>query len=786
MASPFPVTLPASSTRKVASDAIQIKTTRPGGSSSEQGAATGTGHQKKRSPTILPQAGEPNVLITSALPYVNNVPHLGNIIGSTLSADAYARYSRTRGRNTLYICGTDEYGTASETQALKEGVTPQQLVDKYHVLHAQVYEWFNIGFDHFGRTSAPAQTTISQSIFLKLYHNGFLEEKSVRQLWCPSDERFLADRYVEGICPKCAYDDARGDQCDKCGQLLDAVDLIEPRCKTCSTTPVQRDSKHLFLRIDTLQPETEAWARDAAAKGGWSANSRYITDSWFKEGLRPFSLTRDLKWGVPVPVEGFQDKVLYVWFDAPIGYPSITAEYTEQWDQWWNDPDNVRLFQFMGKDNVRFHTVIFPSCLIGTRDPWTKIHHISTTDYLQYESGKFSKSRNIGVFGDKAGTIGVPADVWRFYLLANRPETGDSLFSWSDFVARNNNELLANLGNFVNRVLKFLVARYDGVLPPIPEGLGLQAGPTPLAPASADAKELISTFVRDINDLLSSYATSMDAVRLRLGLQTAMQVSARGNLFLSEMRLDNSLFSEQRPQCDAAMLLAVNLIYVLSAVFQPFMPGTCDSICVQLDAPPRLLPVEDRGVVDADKQQEVVAEKGPLRAAFALDLLPGHKVGKPAHLFTRIDPKKEEEWRAMFGGSGDAAAATAADASKVAPAGAGMSKKAAAKAAKAAKKAGGAGSAGGGTAAPKVKNPTPEYTALEEQVKEQGDVVRKTKEAAKKGGASSTEAKAGAESASVDIDGAVSKLLTLKTELSALSDKLAALEVQEEPAPAAQ
>ena len=723
MASPFPVTLAPSTARCIASDDVLIKTTRPDPKAAQR-------------PTILPQSGQNNVLITSALPYVNNVPHLGNIIGSTLSADAYARYSRTRGRNTLYICGTDEYGTASETQALKEGITPQELVDKYHALHAQVYQWFNIGFDHFGRTTTPAQTEIAQKIFLKLHDNGFLEERKVSQLYCPKDERFLADRYVEGICPKCAYDDARGDQCDKCGNLLDATDLIKPRCKTCSSTPILKDTSHMYLKIDELQPETQAWADEAARRGGWSANSRYITNSWFTEGLKPFSLTRDLKWGVPCPIKGLEDKVLYVWFDAPIGYPSITANYSSEWEKWWKDPDNVRLFQFMGKDNVRFHTVIFPSCLIGTREKWTKLHHISTSDYLQYESGKFSKSRNIGVFGDKAGTIGVASDVWRFYLLANRPESGDSLFSWKEFIARNNNELLANLGNLVNRVLKFLTAKYDGTVPAIPDGMGLRAGPAPLDVDKASDTPY-ARLIRDINDLLSVYATSMDAVRLRLGLQTAMQISGRGNLFLSEAGLDNSLFDNRRAECDATMLLAVNLIYVLSAVFHPFMPQTSDAICQQLNAPPRLLPVEDRGIVDADKQQEAAASKGPLQTFFALDLLPGHKIGKPAHLFKQIDAKKEDEWRKMFGGEQDAKAASEAD-NKPA-----MSKSAAAKAAKAARKA----------AEPKVKNPTPEYTALEADVKSQGEVVRRLKEDNKKGTATVDEETVSKE---------VAKLLQLK------------------------
>lgn len=340
MASPFPAHLPPSEGRKLSttSNELLMKTTQ----------ATADAGVK-----ILPKQNEPNILVTSALPYVNNVPHLGNIIGSTLSADVYARYSRSRNRNTLYICGTDEYGTATETKALEDGVSPQQLCDKYHALHAQVYKWFQIGFDHFGRTTTPAQTEICQDVFLKLLKNGYMEKRTMTQLFCERCERFLADRYVEGICPRCGYEDARGDQCDKCGQLLDAIELLEPRCKVCSTRPVPRESPHIFIRMDNLQPRVEEWARKQAVTGGWSSNGRTITESWFKEGLRPFSLTRDLKWGVKVPkVEGTEDvadKVFYVWFDAPIGYPSITANYTPDWQQWWKNPDNVKLYQFMGK-----------------------------------------------------------------------------------------------------------------------------------------------------------------------------------------------------------------------------------------------------------------------------------------------------------------------------------------------------------------------------------------------------------------------------------------------------
>ncbi|KAJ1886926.1 methionine--tRNA ligase mes1, partial [Kickxella alabastrina] len=314
-----------------------------------------------RSKIVLPEAGAKNVLITSALPYVNNVPHLGNVIGSTLSADAFARYSRVRGNNTLYICGTDEYGTATETKALEEGISCRELCDKYHAIHKQVYDWFDLSFNYFGRSSTEKQTEIVQNVFLKCYENGVISEREVTQLYCESCSRFLADRYVEGICPVCRFEDARGDQCDSCGSLINAAELIEPRCKLDGNRPVLRDSKHLFLDLDGLQPQCEAFVAKASSEGKWSSNGVAITQNWLREGLRPRSITRDLKWGVPVPLAGYEDKVFYVWFDACIGYPSITANYTPEWECWWKNPDNVKLYQFMGKDNVPFHTVIFPS-----------------------------------------------------------------------------------------------------------------------------------------------------------------------------------------------------------------------------------------------------------------------------------------------------------------------------------------------------------------------------------------------------------------------------------------
>lgn len=365
-----------------------------------------------------------NILITSALPYVNNVPHLGNIIGAVLSADVFARYCRLRGHNTLYICGTDEYGTATETKAIEEGVTPKEICDKYHKLHAEVYDWFHIGFDYFGRTTTANQTKICQDIFWNLHKNGFIIEDSVEQLHCGPCDRFLADRFVGGTCPFCKYDDAGGDQCDKCGKLINAPELINAWCKTCKAKPSLKSSNHLFIDLPKLQPEIEGWFKESteASNSSWTQTAKVIAGAWLKEGLKPRCITRDLKWGTPVPLEGYTDKVFYVWFDACIGYLSITNCYVDEWEKWWKDPENVELYQFMAKDNVPFHGIIMPANCLGAKGNYTIVKHLHGIEYLNYEDRKFSKRNGIGVFGNDAKDTGIPADIWRFYLLFIRPE----------------------------------------------------------------------------------------------------------------------------------------------------------------------------------------------------------------------------------------------------------------------------------------------------------------------------------------------------------------------------
>lgn len=565
---------------------------------------------------ILPEEGKRNILITSALPYVNNVPHLGNIIGSVLSADSFSRYCKARPNvNALYICGTDEYGTATETAALSAGITCQELTDKFYKIHKEIYDWFNIAFDKWGRTPTPEQTEIAQDIFLKLHKNGFLEEQTSIQPYCEKHESFLADRFVEGTCPLCGYEDARGDQCDKCGQLLDPAQLIKPRCKIDGATPVLRDTKHVYLLLDKLSDDIDKWAQQAMTDGAWSTNGVNITKSWLKQGLHPRAITRDLKWGTPVPLAGYEKKVMYVWFDACIGYPSITATYTKEWEKWWKNPEKVQLYQFMGKDNVPFHSVVFPGSQIGTGEKWTQAHHISTTDYLTYEGGKFSKSRSIGVFGDSAKLSGVSSDVFRWYLLKQRPESNDTDFEWSLLIDANNNELKNNLGNLCNRVTVFLSKKFESTIPDY----------TKYAHTPA-----ITQWITDVNTLLTEYNENFTAVKIRSATAIAMRIASLGNELLQHNTLDNKTF-EQEPEKIAGILgLASNLLVLLAAIFRPFIPVSSDSIAAQLGVASDSIQIPDTWTGDL--------------------LKPGHKLGTPARLFEPIDVKMSEVWKEQFGG----------------------------------------------------------------------------------------------------------------------------------------
>ncbi|KGE73144.1 methionine--tRNA ligase [Spirochaeta lutea] len=505
-------------------------------------------------------------LVTSALPYVNNIPHLGNLI-QVLSADVFARYCRQMGYETLYVCGTDEYGTATETKAREEGVSPRELCDRYHTVHRDIYSWFNIQFDHFGRTSTEYQTRIVQDIFSKVYQAGYINQHTIKQLYSEASDMFLADRYVRGTCPHCGYQDARGDQCEDCGKLLDPSELIEPKSILDNTTPVLRETTHLYLDLPKVLPLLQEWMGKASVEGQWARNAIQMTQAWIRDGLKERAITRDLKWGIPVPLEGFEDKVFYVWFDAPIGYVSITAELTDQWQQWWKNPKEVELFQFIGKDNIPFHTVIFPSSLLATGEEWTMLHHMSSSEYLNYESGKFSKSKGIGVFGNDVQDTGIPADVWRFYIFYNRPETSDYVFTWKDFQDKVNKELIGNLANLVNRTLSFQKRFFGG---------------------QVDSVDLDDPENRKFWDTIKSHKETIEKhlewAELRDGLRAIFDLADFGNKVFQE----NEPWKLRTNDPDRARRIMANLVYLvrdLAIFIRPYLPETSQRISGFLGCP---------------------------------------------------------------------------------------------------------------------------------------------------------------------------------------------------------
>ena len=542
-------------------------------------------------------------LITSALPYVNNIPHLGNLT-QVLSADVFARFCRSKGYETLYICGTDEYGTASETRALQEGVTPRELCDRYHAIHREIYKWFNISFDYFGRTSTPLQTEIVQHIFNQVDKNGYISEKESEQLYCPECKRFLADRYVTGTCPHCGDTGARGDQCDKCGTLLDPTELIEPKCSVCGHTPIVKKTKHLYINLPKALPQLQAWMEKASVDGFWAKNAVQITNSWIRDGLQERCITRDLKWGIPVPKKGYEDKVFYVWFDAPIGYISITANATENWEYWWRDPENTDLFQFIGKDNIPFHTVIFPSSLLATGEKWTMLHHMSSTEYLNYEGGKFSKSRGIGIFGNDVQETGIPADVWRFYMFYNRPEKQDFTFTWKDFQEKINKELIGNLSNLVNRTLTFVKRFYDGNL-----GEG------------ALDEDLVSQILEKEKEITDS----LERADERDALRAIFALSDIGNKAFQASE-PWKLRNEDPEKAKAILRTLVYLIRDLGVMVTPYMPSTGDKILSFGSSPSSVW--KDCG----DFSGEI-------------------RIGEISLLFEKLEDKRVEELRERYSGS---------------------------------------------------------------------------------------------------------------------------------------
>jgi methionyl-tRNA synthetase len=566
------------------------------------------------------------ILITSALPYINGIKHLGNLAGSMLPADVYARFMRARGHEVLYICATDEHGTPAELAAAKAGQDVKTYCDEQHLIQRTAGEAFGLSYDWFGRSSSAENRHLTQAFCEALDRNGLIEERTDKMVYSIDDGRFLPDRYVEGTCPHCKFEKARGDQCDNCGRLLDPTDLINPYSAVSGSRNLEvRDTKHLYLLQTKVEPQLRAWIE---SKTQWPQLAKSIAMKHLEEGLIDRGITRDLKWGVPVtkdgkPREGFENKVFYVWFDAPVEYIGATQEYfnakgnANGWQSWWRldeGADDVTYVQFMGKDNVAFHTVSFPATIIGSGEPWKMVDTLKAFNWLNWYGGKFSTSMNRGVFMDQALEL-LPADYWRWYLISQSPEGSDSSFTWEQFQSAVNKDLADVLGNFANRILKFTESKFGGVVPE-----GGEAGP------------LEEKLYADLSALLAEATEAFEAMEMRKAAQAARRIWVLGNEYLQEAA-PWTAFKTDVERAGVIVRHGLNLVRLYAVLAQPLMPFAAQSIadCVGVELP------LDWPTTDAQ------AELSKLSA--------GATVRSGEVLFKKIDDDMVADWAARFGGS---------------------------------------------------------------------------------------------------------------------------------------
>jgi len=567
------------------------------------------------------------ILITSAIPYINGIKHLGNLVGSQLPADLYARYVRARGHEVLFLCATDEHGTPAELAAARAGMDVAEYCAKMHRVQAKLAQGFRLSFDHFGRSSSPQNRALTQHFAGRLADNGYIEEVTERQVYSVADGRFLPDRYIEGTCPNCGYDKARGDQCENCTKQLDPTDLIDPRSAISGSTDLEvRETKHLYLRQSLLKDRLDVWID---GQQDWPVLTTSIAKKWLHDGdgLQDRGITRDLDWGVPVrrgdaQWPGMEGKVFYVWFDAPIEYISCAAEWAEaqgkaesDWRRWWRTDegaDDVRYVQFMGKDNVPFHTLSFPATIMGSGEPWKLVDYIKSFNYLTYDGGQFSTSQGRGVFMDQALEI-LPSDYWRWWLLSNAPEVGDAEFTWEKFQAGVNKDLADVLGNFVSRVTKFCRSKFGEEVP-----------------AGGEMSEAGRVLVAELRDRLAAYTAHMEAIEVRKAAAELRAIWVAGNEFLQQAAPWTSV-KEDRDRAAADIRLALNLVRFYAVISEPFVPDAAGRLLEALRTDRRDWPDD----LDA-----------------ALELLPaGHGFVVPETLFAKIDDARREEWAGRFAGA---------------------------------------------------------------------------------------------------------------------------------------
>ena len=571
------------------------------------------------------------ILITSALPYINGVKHLGNLVGSMLPADVYARYCRAAGHEVLFICATDEHGTPAELAAIEAGQTVAEYCAEQHDIQKTVGAGFSLSFDHFGRSSNPQNRKLTQHFCEVLEANGLIEERTSKQVYSVDDKRFLPDRYVEGTCPNCGYEKARGDQCDNCGTLLDPIQLITPYSSVSGSRNVEiRDTRHLYLLQTQMQDQVRAFVDARAAN--WPNLTTSIAYKWLDEGLIDRSITRDLSWGIPVtqngkPRPGFEEKVFYVWFDAPIEYIGATVEWAEanggkDWERWWRTDKgahDVTYVEFMGKDNVAFHTVSFPVTILGSKEPWKLVDKLKAFNWLNWYGGKFSTSQKRGVFMDKALEL-LPGDYWRWYLMANAPESSDTAFTWESFKACVNSDLNDVLGNFVNRITRYAAARFDSK---VPEGG---------APGEHEAWMANELAIR-LPALIGYY----EAMEFRKAAAETRAIWAAGNEYITKAA-PWTAYKTSVELAAVGIRTGLNLVALFGIIAQPILPETAKKILDAIGVP-------------EDRRSLKPVNVGTGDYAALLSVLPVNMpINVPPQLFTKIEDAQVADWTARFGG----------------------------------------------------------------------------------------------------------------------------------------
>ena len=563
------------------------------------------------------------ILITSALPYINGIKHLGNLVGSMLPADVYARFKRQQGDEVLFICATDEHGTPAELAALSAGQDVAEYCREQHEIQRDAGERFGLSFDHFGRSSNPPNHRLTQHFAHVLEQKGLIEERTDRQVYSIDDGRFLPDRYVEGICPHCDYEKARGDQCDNCGRLLDPTDLKAPYSAISGSKNVEvRETKHLYLLQAQMQPRIAAWIE---TRKDWPHLTRSIAGKWLKEGLRDRSITRDLKWGIPVAYEGkpragFENKVFYVWFDAPIEYIAATEEWSQatgnDWERWWRTDkgaDDVKYVEVMGKDNVAFHAVSFPATLIGSEEPWKTVDTLKSLNWLTWYGGKFSTSQGRGIFMDQALDL-LPADYWRWHLMANAPESDDASFTLEHFASVVNKDLADVLGNFVNRITRFCNARFGEAIP-----------------AEGQYGDAEAALEKDLDAKIKSYTDNLEQMEFRKAFADLRGIWVAGNEYL-QIAAPWTAIKEDKDRAAASVRCAFNLIALFATLSRPVIPFTSDKMFAIFGLEPE------------------AASRWPSSAGKALSRFKGGEAfALPDVLFAKIEDEQLTEWREKFG-----------------------------------------------------------------------------------------------------------------------------------------